>query len=201
MTAKYPLWGEASWNAYGTLYYISGFLGYLLLGLYLRKFGKWSAGKSAAVAIPCWIAGFALCFFAFVQLVMKSSGGVFPVGGDITLGVSWETFWNNDTLGVVLMTLGWLLLLRHIKCSGKFYEKIIVPVSKAGYGMYLCHMIALAYFSGLWRGLFGIGDAGTLGVWTSPVEILLTAVCSFVSVSIFCVLGQKIPKVGKYIFG
>ena len=38
--AKYPLWGEASWNSYGTFYYISGFIGYLLLGLYFRKFVK-----------------------------------------------------------------------------------------------------------------------------------------------------------------
>ena len=38
--AKYPLWGEASWNNYGTFYYMSGFIGYLLLGLYFRKFVK-----------------------------------------------------------------------------------------------------------------------------------------------------------------
>jgi len=31
--ALYPLWGECSWNTYGVFYYISGFIGYLLLGL------------------------------------------------------------------------------------------------------------------------------------------------------------------------
>ena len=36
--ALYPLWGEASWNAYGVFYYFSGFIFYLLLGLYLRRF-------------------------------------------------------------------------------------------------------------------------------------------------------------------
>ena len=34
----WPLWGEASWNAYGVFYYFSGMIGYLLLGLYFRKF-------------------------------------------------------------------------------------------------------------------------------------------------------------------
>jgi surface polysaccharide O-acyltransferase-like enzyme len=34
--ALFPLWGEASWNGYGLFYYISGFIGYLLLGLYFR---------------------------------------------------------------------------------------------------------------------------------------------------------------------
>ena len=47
--AKYPLWGEASWNTYGVFYYLSGFVGYLLLGLYFRKFvGKLSWGKTLA---------------------------------------------------------------------------------------------------------------------------------------------------------
>ena len=31
--ALFPLWGEASWNAYGVFYYFSGFIGYLLLGI------------------------------------------------------------------------------------------------------------------------------------------------------------------------
>ena len=29
--ALFPLWGEASWNGYGMFYYMSGFIGYLLL--------------------------------------------------------------------------------------------------------------------------------------------------------------------------
>ena len=36
--ALFPLWGEASWNPFGLFYYVSGFFGYLLLGLYLRRF-------------------------------------------------------------------------------------------------------------------------------------------------------------------
>ena len=38
--ALYPLWGEASWNAYGVFYYMSGFIGYLLLfhGLFHTSF-------------------------------------------------------------------------------------------------------------------------------------------------------------------
>ena len=31
--ALFPLWGEASWNTYGVFYYMSGFIGYLLMGL------------------------------------------------------------------------------------------------------------------------------------------------------------------------
>ena len=200
--AKFPLWGEASWNGYGILYYVSGFIGYLLLGLYLRRFGgKWSGRKAVLVAVPVWICGFALCFLGFIRRVLADCGDQFPVGGPVSLAVGWETPWFNDTPGVALMTLGWILLFSRIRCSGKFYTRVLLPVSKASYGMYLCHMLVLSAFAGLWRSTLGIGTGGSLGIWTTPCEILLTAVCSYVCVALACVLGQKLPKLGKYVFG
>lgn len=40
-----------------------------------------------------------------------------------------------------------------------------------------------------------------LGVWTTPVQILGTALCSFVVVGLVTVLVQRIPRVGKYLMG
>ena len=42
---------------------------------------------------------------------------------------------------------------------------------------------------------------GTLGIWTTPVQIFATAFLAFALVAIFCVLVQRIPKIGKYIIG
>ena len=68
--AHYPLWGEASWNAYGLFYYLSGFLGYMLLGLYIRRFvGEWSWKRTLAVGLPAWLVGFAICFISFIVAV------------------------------------------------------------------------------------------------------------------------------------
>ena len=200
--ADFPLWGEASWNPYGIIYYVSGFLGYMLLGLYLRKFaGRWSAAKTFSLAIPTFLAGFVISAGGFIRRVIVDSNGVFPVNLDLSYIVDWETSWSYDGVGVVLMSIGAVLMFRQIRCSGRFYEKVLVPVSKASYGMYLCHMFILSAFSGLWRDVFGIAENGLLGVLTTPVEIVLTAACSFVCVAAICVLGRKIPKVGKYIFG
>ena len=99
------------------------------------------------------------------------------------------------------MTVGWVLLFKQCECSGAFYHKIVLPVSKASYGMYICHMLALASFSGIFRGIFGIGGDAVLGLWTTPVEIILTVVCSFVTVALFSVLVRRIPKVGCWIMG
>lgn len=200
--ALFPLWGEASWNGYGLFYYMSGFIGYLLLGLYFRKFvGEMSWRKTLSVALPCWIAGFAITFFGFLRRVAETSGGVFPAEGIINVAVYWETTWCNDTAGVALMAVAWILLFKKIKADGCFYQKVLLPVSKASYGIYLAHLLVLVPIAGAVRGWLGSGEAGVLGVWTTPVEILLAAVLGFVCTAILAVVVQKIPKIGKYIVG
>lgn len=198
----YPLWGETSWNSYGIFYYISGFIGYLFLGLYLRKFvGELSWGKTLAIAIPSYLAGFVVVFGGFLRRVYESAEGVFPVGGLVEKAVWWETTWCNDTIGVALMTLAWILLFRKITADGAFYKKVLLPVSKASYGMYLCHLLILVPICGWFRGWLGSGAEGILGFWTTPVEIVVSAVCAFVVTAIVSVILQKIPKIGKYIIG
>ena len=200
--ALFPLWGEASWNAYGVFYYLSGFVGYLLLGLYVRKFlGTWSWRKTLAVALPCFAAGFALSFGGFLRRVGLSSGGEFPVGGLVEKAVWWETTWCNDTLGVALMAIAWVLLFRKIQAAGGFYRRVTLPLSRAGYGMYLSHLLVLVPICTWVRGWLGSGDAGILGFWTTPAEIVLSAVACFVVVGAGSIALQRIPKVGKFIMG
>ena len=200
--ALWPVWGEASWNAYGTFYYFGGFIGYLLLGLYFRKFvGELSWGKTLAFSIPLNLAGFAISFGGFLHRVFATCDGVFPAEGLVEKAVWWETTWCNDTLGVALMTIGWILLLRKIKCDGSVYRKVLLPVSKASYGMYLCHLLILVPVCGFFREWIGIGVDGRLGFWSAPVEILGSAVCSFVCVAAVSIALQRIPKIGKYIIG
>lgn len=198
--ALYPLWGEASWNTNGTFYYISGMVGYLLLGLYFRRFvGPLSWKKTLAVAVPCYLAGFAICFGGFIRRVLAM--GTFPAAGDLTVAVDWETTWCFDTIGVAVMTVGLILLFRKITAEGAFYRKVLLPVSRASYGMYLIHMIFLALYSGWLRSALGLGTEGVLGIWTTPVQIVLTAVLSFLTVALVAVLLQRIPRVGRYLMG
>ena len=200
--AKYPLWGEASWNTYGVFYYLSGFVGYMLLGLYFRKFvGELSWGRTLGIALPVFLAGFAICTGGFLGCVWADCHGVFPIEGPVGLAALWEGPWLNDTLGVALMTIGWILVFRKIRTGGKFYEKVLLPVSNASYGMYLCHLLILGAISAWLRSALGLGSEGVLGIWTTPVQIIGTALLSFIAVAVLCVLVQKIPKVGKWIIG
>lgn len=201
--ALFPLWGEASWNAFGLFYYVSGFFGYLLLGLYLRRFVE---DKRWLKLLGCslFLLGFAAIVWGLVQRFSATSD-VFPLTGSLATAVAWETPINFCGLPVVMTSVGIILLFRSW-FSGRseesvFYRHIILPLSKAGYGMYLMHMLVLASVSAWLRNLWGLGTEGALGVWTTPAQILLTALISFVVVGAAAVLLQRIPKVGKYIIG
>ena len=183
--ALFPLWGEASWNAYGTFYYFSGFIGYLLLGLYFKKFvGEISWKKSLAISIPCYIAGFTISFWGFLRRVLETAGEAFPVEGGIDRAVWWETTWCNDTIGVALMAMALIILFKKIKSEGAFYKKILLPVSKASYEIYLMHLLILVPISTLFREWLGCGDNGFLGFWTTPVQIIAAASIAFVCTSV-----------------
>lgn len=200
--AKYPLWGEASWNSYGLFYYFSGFIGYMLLGLYLRRFvAVGSRGRTLAVALPVWLVGFAICFRGFLARVWADTGGLFPFEGPVGIAALWEVPWLNDTVGVALMAFGWVYVMRRTVVSGAFYRCVLLPLSKASYGVYLCHMVILAYISGWLRDTLGTGADSLLGFWTTPVEIAGTALISFAVASVFCIAVGRIPRIGKYIVG
>lgn len=201
--ALFPLWGEASWNPFGLFYYVSGFFGYLLLGLYLRRFvgdRRWL--KLAGCSL--FLLGFAAIVGGLLRRFSDTSDG-FPLTGPLSTAVAWETPIAFCGLPVVMTTVGILLLFRFwfSACSEEsaFYRRMILPLSKAGYGMYLIHMLVLARFSGWFRSWLGLGSEGVLGAWTTPVQILSTALCSFVVVGLVAVLLQRIPRVGKYLMG
>lgn len=186
--AKYPLWGECSWNSYGLFYYFSGFIGYVLLGLWFRRFAKpltW--GRTLAVAVPVWLAGFLFCFGDFLSRVWADAEGFFPVEGPSGMAALWETPWLNDTIGVWAMAIGWILLMR--RCGSS--SALTLTLSKASYGVYLCHMLILVHVSAWLRS----------ELTSTPLIILLTAIITFTLSSAAVALIQRIPRVGPYLVG
>ena len=198
--ALFPLWGEASWNPFGTFYYVSGFVGYMLFGLYIKRFIP-NTRQKATQGLILFLLGFTMIVFGLLRR-FSDTGDSFPLSTDLACAVAWEVPITFCSLFVLCTTLGITLIFRW-RCSseGWFYRNIILPLSKAGYGMYLIHMLVLAQFSGWFRSWLGLGADGVLGAWTTPVQILATALCSFVVVGLVSVLLQRIPRVGKYLMG
>lgn len=197
--ALFPLWGEASWNPFGLFYYVSGFVGYMLLGLYIRKYLA-NNRFSGLLGWSFFLVGFVLTTFGLLQRMCES--GYFPVTGGVDVAVGWEAAIAFCGFPVALSALGLTLMFRRIPCKdGAFYKYIVLPLSKAGYGMYLMHMLVLAFVSTWIRNALGTGSSGALGYWTTPVEILATALVTFIIVGLISVLIQRVPRLGRLVIG
>ena len=183
------LFGECHWNTFGTFHYVSGFIGYMLLGLWFRKFAPdYSWKKTVAFAIPLLTVGFAIVAGWFYSHIPDGSG--YPVSAPYSCVVELETSWENCSLGVALMVIGYFLVIRKFSSEGKFYQFIVRPFSEASFGMYLIHMIFLGYICGWLIPRVNTGCA-----------IVGTAVATYLVAFLIAYPLHKIPKLGKWIAG
>ncbi len=187
------VWGEAFWNEFGLLYYVSGFMGYVILGHYIKKYvPEMSWRRTLSIALPLWLVGYAVTAGWFWAVMPKS----FPVSEPIELAVYMETSWDFCTLGVALTTIAYFLVARKLTADGGFYRHIIVQLSKLSFGMYLMHIFVLCF-------VFDVVSQWFTGVnpWTgTPVIIVLTALLTFCLTAILTKVLSLIPG-SRYFMG
>lgn len=189
LTGSSEVWGECPWNEFGTFYYVSGFIGYLVLGHYFRTHvGELSWKKTLAVAIPFWLAGYAVTFGGFWAVMPRELG--FPISAPYQTAVDMEITWNFSTFGVMMQTVAYFLILRKITASGRFYEKAVLPVSRLSYGVYLMHMFVLIPVFA-WVNSWGIA---------TPLVMILTAVITYLTCILLTRLIAFLPE-SRYIIG
>lgn len=123
------LLGVCDWNAFGTFYYFSGFLGYLVLAFYLRRYPlNWSMSRTLAVAIPLFLLGFAITFGGFVLTQHYSPGNY----------ASLEVIWYFYGVNVFMMTVSVYLIMQQIRVSP---SPKLRKISSQTFGIYLCHFV------------------------------------------------------------
>lgn len=180
------LYGECPWNSFGAFHHVSGFLGYVLLGLWFRKFAaprRWP--QTLAVALPLWLAGVAIIGLPFFLYPDK-----FPFSAPYSAAVNMEMSIEYCSLGVALTTIAAFMALRKINLSGAVYRFAVRPISEASYGMYLAHMFFLP-------AAFAMLNAHL----PTPLCIMLTATATFAASAAAAMLIRAIPKFGKLICG
>ena len=178
------LYGECPWNAFGTFHYVSGFVGYMLLGLWFRKFSverSWTQTLSAA--LPLWIAGAAVIAVPFFLYP-----GEFPYSAPYSAAVRMEMSIEYCSLGVALATIAAFMVFRKLGSDGVFYRLVVRPVSEASYGMYLMHMFVLMPVS-----------AVLILRMSTPLAIVATALVSYAASAFVAIVVRKIPLVGKWL--
>ena len=182
------LWGECPWNQFGAFHYVSGFLGYMLIGLWMRKFGgslTWR--QTLAVAAPLWLAGAAILGLPFYAIMSDSS---FPLSKSYAFAVRMEMSIEYNSLGVALATIAAFLVLRKIDFQGAVYRLVVRPVSEASYGMYLMHMFILP-----------VTFTAINPHMPTPLCIFFTALATFAASAIAALALRRIPKLGKWLCG
>lgn len=128
------VWGEVFWNNFHALYYFSGYIGYVVLSHYIRKYVDWSLKKSVAVAVPLILIGYAFTAGLFYTHSLESTDYAYV-----------EQSWYFCTFNVAMMTAGTFLLLRHVSYSAKWLYSPVKTISKLSYGIYLMHIFILGF--------------------------------------------------------
>lgn len=179
------VWGEASWNEFGLLYYFSGFIGYVVAAHYIRKYVEWGVAKSLAVALPMIVVGYAATALPFYLQLPDS----YPINESVDLAVKLELSWDFATTGAALMTLGVFLLFRLIKRPCKVYP-LFYELSRLSYGVYLLHMFVLV-------AVFDIVKGWEIG---TPLTMFTSAIITYVVSMLITKLLSLLPK-SNYIIG
>lgn len=179
------LWGECFWNVFHTLWYFSGYLGYLVLAHYIRFHLTWSVPKCRAIGLVCLVAGSAFTAWSF-----WTKG----VPGQLINTPDLEWGWEFCRVNVVCATFGAFLLFT---CIGQHQApKWVTTLSKLTFGMYLMHLLWLHVFVVLF---IGEGGAANPAV---PVglAIPLIAICTFISCALTAKLISLLPG-SKWVIG
>ncbi len=177
------IFGECWWNPNATFYYVSGFIGYVVLAHFIRVHLNWSRSQVFKTCIPMLAVLYCVCFFSANYYSTRA-----------TAPAVLEQDWQNITLIAVPMSFALFMLFRMIKNGSggnrqSIYNRIILPISKASYGMYLMHMLILPH----WFHLFN-------PVLPAYLTIPLTAISTYLSSFIVAFAIGKLPF-GKYIVG
>lgn len=180
------LFGECPWNSFGAFHYVSGFFGYMLLGLWFQKFhipSGWD--RTIALALPLGLIGAAIIGVPFFNYAEK-----FPFSAPYSAAVRMEMSIEYNSVGVVLATIAAFLVLRKFDFGGTVYRLVVRPVSEASYGMYLMHMFLLPVFF-----------CKLNPVLPTPLCIIATALVTYVACAVLSVAVRKIPIAGRLICG
>jgi len=121
--------GICDWNAYGTFYYFSGFLGYIVLAYYMMRFPlQWSWKKTLSVAIPLFILGYAITTFGYIYTQKMFPGSY----------ANLEIIWLFSGINVMMMTFSVFIVMQKIRITS---SPILRTISGLTFGIYLCHFI------------------------------------------------------------
>ncbi|QZL00437.1 acyltransferase family protein [Flavobacterium psychrophilum] len=154
------------------LAYFSGYLGYFILGYYLKNYGM----QRKLISYSLLFVGLAITILGSYYMTQKN-------------GVFYDYFYEYLCINTLLVSMGIFLLFNTIETINDNLKPIISKLNECSFGIYLVHPLVLNIF-----GLLGIG-----GSFISPViGILIVSLTCFL-LSFFLIFSIKKIKFGHLI--
>ncbi len=123
------IFGICDWNKFGTFYYVSGFIGYIVLAYYLKKYPPaWSWRKTWAVSIPMFVAGYLITALGYLAMQHHYPGNYAYL----------EIIWYFCGINVFMMTFPIFVICRRLEFSPRPW---LAQLAGLTFGIYLCHFI------------------------------------------------------------
>ena len=123
------LWGVCAWNEFGMFYYVSGFMGYILLAHYLMRFPlEWSWKKLLGVCVPMFAVGYAItaCGYLWVDSLYPGNFAYL------------ELVWYFSGINVFLMTFPVIAVVQKLDIAPR---PLLTRLASWSFGIFLCHFV------------------------------------------------------------
>lgn len=171
------IWGECDWNPFGMFYYVSGFMGYVILAAYFRKWPlQWSIKKMIAILTPTFVVGYAITFCGFLMIQNYYPGDYAYL----------EMIWYFCGLNVLMMTAPIFIFLSQSNIGSSKWMKSVAGLT---FGIYLCHYP----FEFVAYDLF---DISNLNPW---VRIISGSIFTFICAAILTSFFRAIPGLRRLV--
>lgn len=199
--------GVCTWNKYGTLYYFSGYLGYMILGYYLVKYPLKSVANALGIGGVLYIVGLVLTAIGFahsaeiyndVSVIAANYNGTPPpeLYKAIDRSAVLEFHIDTLTINVVIMSAGLFMILQRVKLP-QFCRGVVTQLSNLSYGIFLMHYIVCLWIAAWVTPCFAKSPEWLSGPgFQIPLRTLIVLVICWVVTTIL----SKLPK-SKYIIG
>lgn len=174
--------GQCPWNDYGTLHSFSGYLGYMVLGCFLRRYhSHFSWPRVAAWALPCLIISFwlTLSFYRTSTMEAQASSGEY-------IGFA--------SVNVAVMAIALFALFQSIPYAAPgspsgLATRIVAEFSKMSFGIYLIHFFLVGTLYHLLDELHWLAYPASISI---PILTLATCLASYSAIKLLSYLpGSK----------
>ncbi|ALL04863.1 hypothetical protein AQ505_04790 [Pedobacter sp. PACM 27299] len=156
--------GMSDWNEFHSFYYLSGFIGYLLMGYYLYTYlPGWSILTKRTAGAVLFLTGYGITYYLSISVPFSIP--------------NIEMVWYYCSPNVLLEAVGVFLMVEGMTLKKGIFTKIIQTIAKYSFGIFLIHYFFIGIIFRYLAAQFDLHEG--LNVLMSS---LMTLLLSFIAV-------------------